>query len=584
MARVVDYLQADRKSGILSYRRKFPTELVAFIPSASPKGRGRVEMKVSLRSPDINAPGTLDRYLAVERDYVAVVERAQKLASGSYDRIEAPLIQYLATTYVHNQLALDEAGRWGRPGPDFNYASRPAPEDDYIECRELLAGYDSAGLVTFWQDWVCDYARALGYVVNPSDPNFASLCQAMGEAACTLWLALDKRIDDTPVETPLPADKPEVSKPSSSPVASITLQAAADEIMASKIEPVKHSTVSQWNSALRFFREAHGTPSTSTVTRQMVTEWLELLAQRPSKLPASECGLPLRDVAALYAGVEGVPRLVKKTLRVHLASLATIWNKGQERGLIEDGIANPFKARRSLASGQDEEEGTEFDMDELQAMFDLPVFTARDRPKQGGGEACYWMPLLLLWTGVRPEEAAQLMVADFFHSDDTGEWMMMITDEGEHPVKGPRNLKSSRRVFPVPGQLLALGLVEYLQYLKAAGELALFPKLTIKSRTKMYLSSLIGEWWSKYIREHEVVLKRKDGKNRRPSRDFRPTWATAARHARVPEEAMSYLMGHSNKGAVTTRRYGGKHPHASYMNEVAFPKLDFSGVLPWKPD
>ena len=124
---VVDYLQPDRSTGFLSYRRKFPKDLVRFIPSRSPTGRGRVELKVSLRTRDMNAPGAMDRYLEAEREYQAIVDRARKLSTGNFDCLDEPLVRYLADTYLHNQLALDEAGRWNRPGPEFPYPSRPDP-------------------------------------------------------------------------------------------------------------------------------------------------------------------------------------------------------------------------------------------------------------------------------------------------------------------------------------------------------------------------------------------------------------------------------------------------------------------------
>src|SRR3546814_13147439 len=71
-----------------------------------------------------------------------------------------------------------------------------------------------------------------------------------------------------------------------------------------------------------------------------------------------------------------------------------------------------------VRSGQD---GRDFSVAELQTIFSLPVFTRGERPPHGRGEASYWLPLLLLWTGGRPEEIAQLMVSDFFNDEDRSE-------------------------------------------------------------------------------------------------------------------------------------------------------------------
>ena len=94
----VQYLQPD-KNGMLSYRRKFPKDLIRFIPSASPTGRGRVEFKVSLRARNIDTAGAKERLAQAERDYNAIVEKARRVATGDFHRIDQPLISYLADNY-----------------------------------------------------------------------------------------------------------------------------------------------------------------------------------------------------------------------------------------------------------------------------------------------------------------------------------------------------------------------------------------------------------------------------------------------------------------------------------------------------
>jgi hypothetical protein len=75
---VVDYLQTDKTSGALNYRRKFPQGLVKFIPGDSPTGKGRVEFKLSLRARDINAPEAMERYRAAQQKFEAIVTNAER--------------------------------------------------------------------------------------------------------------------------------------------------------------------------------------------------------------------------------------------------------------------------------------------------------------------------------------------------------------------------------------------------------------------------------------------------------------------------------------------------------------------------
>jgi len=69
-------------------------------------------------------------------------------------------------------------------------------------------------------------------------------------------------------------------------------------------------------------------------------------------------------------------------------------------------------------------------------------------------------------------------------------------------------------------------------------------------------------------------------------REFRHTFATAARESRIPEAAIGYLMGHSTTGdnqPRMTRRYGKLSPHASWIDEYR-PLIDVMGlVTPWRP-
>lgn len=583
---VMQHLQRDKKSGYLSYRRRFPLELVPHIPSKSPTGRGRTELKVSLGSANASDPKARERYEQADREFDRIVERARRLASRSYDQLDAPLIAFLAETYRHQLLLADENARWGTPQEKAVYVTRGHPEEVYDECRPLLEAYDADGLVEYWREWACGFADALGYLLSPTDPQFRALSKALGEAACEVWLAVDKRIDDHAVATPAPPTRPIERQVTTTSVRTKgpTFQSIADTIMESVLEPIGPSTVSSWSTALRFWREVHGTQAANSIDRLMVTEWLELLKQRPASLEKSERRLALRDVVQRYEARADVERVSLKTLRGHLASLATIWNKARERGLIDDRLANPFQARKALAGGS-QTRGPEFSIDELQAIFNLPIFTLGERPVRGRGEACYWLPLFLLWTGARPEEIAQLLVSDFVQDEDTGEWVMTITDEGTHPIKGKRSLKtekkseSGRRTFQVPDNLIELGLLDYLDELKREGEEALFPRLTVKNK-RGHLIPSIADWWGPYIRAKGVVLV---GKGRRPLRDFRQSWATAARQSEMPEDAMSYLMGHSNSQAPMTRRYGKLDPRGSWMAKVEYRGLDLSRVRRWAP-
>jgi integrase len=160
--------------------------------------------------------------------------------------------------------------------------------------------------------------------------------------------------------------------------------------------------------------------------------------------------------------------------------------------------------------------------------------------------------------------------------------MLRITDEGEHTHKGQRNLKttkkgSGRRRFPIPKPLLDLNFLAYVEAIKAQGETALFPKLRTKGDRGL-LFPVWGEWWSLYLREKEVLPK---GGGRKPSREFRHNWATAARASGLPREAIEYIQGHSTAGASANEGYGSREPLGWHIDKLHYEGLDLSGVKPW---
>jgi integrase len=315
----------------------------------------------------------------------------------------------------------------------------------------------------------------------------------------------------------------------------------------------------------------------------MVAEWLNLMEQRPSRLPANHRALPLRAVVDLYHGRE-VKRLTAKTYDGHASALAALWTKAVKAGHIRDDRANPFGGHRVASTSPQPEEPKGFSGEELAAMFALPIFTKGERPKGGKGHASYWMPLIMLWTGSRPEEAAQLMVDDFREVAGSG-WTMTYTDLGIHPHKGQRSLKTSRkrsgrRTIPVPQALLDLGLIAYVQHLRDSRETAMFPLLRTKGARKL-LATAWDEWWGKLLYSRSILTK--DGPPRQPAREFRHTWTTAARASAIPRDVREYAQGHKAAGGTANEGYGDLSPLGKQLAHLGFGGLDLSGVKPWKP-
>ncbi len=284
---------------------------------------------------------------------------------------------------------------------------------------------------------------------------------------------------------------------------------------------------------------------------------------------------PLPELLELYKGNEEVKRQAGKTTRQHLGALSAIWGRAESRGLIVEDKANPFLRHKIKVIRKGG--GNRLSLEEVNAVLSLPVFTKGERPRGCRGEAGYWIPLLSLFTGARPGEVAQLIVSDF-DQDGSGKWFIRYTDEGEHPEIGQRRLKTTekgtgQRRFPVPQGLIDLGIIDYLDWLKARHEVAFFPELTLRSKG---LYDGWSRWWGRYVREHGAIPEGK-----RPLREFRHTFTTACRASGISEAAISYIDGHSTLSGITTGTYGEHDSRGLEIEKLRFDGLDFGVVRRW---
>lgn len=587
MAVPVPYVQRHLKTGRLSFRRVYPPELRPFIDSkgaASPS-----ELKKSLGVKVLSEPGAMVRYQAAAAEYERVIAKARKAKarreglatddaaegpSGCVRALDAETIAYLVQTYERDQFEAIEAAL--RKGDPANLQRRSSYwELHHDDWREWQREWDFDNIEEYWEQTARNLLGVAGYAVSPDElGSIEALCRALNAKAIEIAPKAIERLQGHWVPLPAKPVRPEVS--------SRSFEQIVLGILDSPICAVGYPTREGTRTALRYLREAHGPLTPQEITKAKVTEHLNLLAQKPARLPKGEQGLPLRKVVELYKDREDVKRLSVKTIEQQLIFLSSMWGKAQDAGHIPEALANPFK-RKELAKRQRGSPKALFDLNEVKAILSLDIFTEGVRPAGGKGEASYWIPLLLLWTGARPEEIAQLMVQDV-RQDADGRWTLTITDEGEHPHKGRRRLKTTeketgRRTFLIPQPLLSLNFIGYVAHLKQTGEKALFPHLRTKG-ARGYLYAGWSTWWSKYLLAKRVLPPTGGF---RPMREFRDYWATVARECGIPKEAHVYLMGHAPQDINDD--YGRREAYGREMDKLRFVGLEdtLARVKPWEP-
>lgn len=574
MAVALKYVHRNPQTGLLSYRRAYPAELRPHLPD------NRIQLKRSLKATRLEEAGAMARYQVAHAEYETTAATARKKLEGRYDVLDPPKIAYLAATYKYDWLLRDDEIR--QSGNERGLELQKEGIDWFLsDWRAWEATGQLLEITDHWRKAAHKLLADQNIVIASDETDeFAALCYAINKVAIEAGRECLARFQgQRTIEAPQRPFKALTESISSKPLG-LSFDAIARTYMGNERNPISESSRESIRTALKFFKDVHGEPTPQVIDASTVNSWLELMANRPAKLPADARSLPLRDLQERFRDQPHVPRMSPKTQEKYVNALSQAWKQSQSTGLIDRTLANPFHGHTFKAikksSGR-----KGYQTQELQAIFDLPLFHG-EKPNGQYADVSYWVPLLLLWTGARPEEVAQLLVTDIAQCPQTSEWLITYTDDGDHPVKGPRNLKTShhnsgQRTFPVPSELLRLGLIEYISSQEAAGHSAIFPTLRSKAARGLLFTNY-GKWWVRYVKKAGILA---DG--RKASREFRHNWATAAHECGIPREAMEYIMGHKDSSTSAHSQYGNRQALGRRIHDIRYKGLDLSRVLPWEP-
>jgi integrase len=251
-----------------------------------------------------------------------------------------------------------------------------------------------------------------------------------------------------------------------------------------------------------------------------------------------------------------------KTVENQLAHICAILSLGVENEKLDANVAKGIKVSKPKVPPITR---MPYDHADLKKILASPLYTKRDRPKAGRGEAAVWLPLLALFTGARLEEMGQLHVSNI-EQHSSGHWYLEITDiEEDHTVK----TTSSRRRVPVHHELVKAGFLLYRDEMARTKEKKLFPGLTPDSKGD--LTGNWSKWWGRYARR-EIGLQ----DPLKVFHSFRHTFKDACREAGLSEEIHDALTGHAGGGVG--RQYGASfYPIGPLIK--AIKKIQYKNVL-----
>lgn len=287
----------------------------------------------------------------------------------------------------------------------------------------------------------------------------------------------------------------------------------------------------------------------------------------------------------------GEAGLTVKTINGRLGKLKEIFKIAVGKQVLASNPAEKTLGFKESARQKGQKPRLPFTLDELGLVFGSPVFTQHLRSSGQSGEASYWIPLIMFYTGARPEEIAGLELCDIQQDPEVG-WFFHITDltaeedsglfddvapSGNEDAPEKRTLKNhvSRRKIPVAKELLALGLLRYIDWVRDQDSQMLFPTLRKDFHGK--LCGAFSKWFGRYKCELGFNTPKKVLYSLRHNmKDFLEA-------AKVPPKYLKRILGHASGDGTITDGYGSdvplNHVH-EYFSNIRFPAIP---AKPWQP-
>lgn len=288
------------------------------------------------------------------------------------------------------------------------------------------------------------------------------------------------------------------------------------------------------------------------------------------------------------------------TLNERLAKIKSLFKVVKGKGLLAHNPAADTLGLKQNSFEKRERRRLPFDNADLSNIFSSPIFNQQQLRSQGqAGEASYWIPILMFYTGARTEEIAGLALADVVEDPEHG-WYFNIIDrpsqdddlfadeqkvqkngltvEAEAQLQW-RTLKNetSIRKVPVATELINLGLFRFIDSVRVNGDVSLFPSLTHDWHDK--LSGAFSKFFGRYKTQ---ILGIHDPKKVLYS--FRHTMKDAMTNARVQTKYLQRILGHaSGEGSITDGYGSADVPLEALMEE--FRKVRFFPIQAqsWQP-
>ncbi|HGH4664471.1 TPA: DUF6538 domain-containing protein [Enterobacter kobei] len=335
---------------------------------------------------------------------------------------------------------------------------------------------------------------------------------------------------------------------------------------------VSESAITDIRNYFAFMIEAMGDIQLEIFDRDFLRAYESKLRAIPANrnLVKTKYGVKTLDELIAKAAEYGDKLMTEESVRKYINGLY-----GAMKWAVDDGKLLKSPCENFFPSDdkdkRDQDHTDVFEPHEIQMIFSLPWFVAGTVERNAQGrfhQYCpfnYWAPLLGLMTGARVNEISQLLLGDILA--EGGVYYLNLENDSESGKK----LKNAnaRRKIPLHSKLISLGFIDYVNALKDAGYVRLFPELK-PHKTKGY-GRPVSAWFNESLLAGRLKLERNRSKS---FHSFRHSVSTLLKEKGVSSELRAQLLGHVRGETETEVRYS-KDLKPIHMIEVV-EKIDFS--------
>jgi integrase len=306
-----------------------------------------------------------------------------------------------------------------------------------------------------------------------------------------------------------------------------------------------------------------------------------ILARLPANRTKLYGDLPLAQ-AIERAAKDGKPLLSPVTQERYLVALRDLLDLAAKKRLIPVNPAEglrPIK-RDAISSG---DKRKPFTLQQIADFFKSQYYAecAKCEPPFTYDKAGwrFWLPLMCLFLGMRPNEAAQLHLHDLKRTK-AGTWYLHIIatgddDEDADAATGKTlKTKASRRKIPLHPELIKVGFLKFVEQRKKAGMgPRLFPDLK-PDKYGNHATYALKRFRDTYL---PAAIKMEP---RQSFYSFRHSWRDALRRIDAQPSTLQAL-GAWSQGKLTSDDYGDKADpdfQAQFMEKILFEGLNLSAL------